>query len=256
MDHGLFNEYSLLSGIEDIRRGIELVVNAAPDAVQLSPGHAHLLHGLQERQGPALILRVDVTNVYGSVPGVTLYDLLIENAVEKAIQLDAAGIVTNLFYVPDHPRLHEQCIASICKLQSDCERFGLPLMVEPLVLRLDAESNRYLQDGSVERISSIVRQAVELGADIIKADVTDRLEDYHRVIEIASGIPVLVRGGGRVTDEVLLQRTYEVMQQGAAGIVYGRNIYQHPIPDKITRALMSIVHEGQKPEIVIGQVRI
>ena len=31
---------------------------------------------------------------------------------------------------------------------------------------------------------------------------------------------------------------------GAAGIVYGRNIIQHATPDKMTRALMAMLHEG------------
>ena len=53
----------------------------------------------------------------------------------------------------------------------------------------------------------LVRQAVELGADVIKADPTDDLDDYGRVIEAAGGVPVLVRGGGRASDEEILART-------------------------------------------------
>jgi len=34
------------------------------------------------------------------------------------------------------------------------------------------------------------------------------------------------------------------MQQGAAGIVYGRNIIQHPNPPGMTKALMAVVHQG------------
>ena len=85
---------------------------------------------------------------------------------------------------------------------------------------------------------------MELGADIIKADPTDDVGVYHRVIEIAGRIPVLVRGGGKAPDAEILARTEKLMQQGAAGIVYGRNIIQHHDPAGMTRALMSIVHEG------------
>ena len=62
------------------------------------------------------------------------------------------------------------------------------------------------------------------------------------MIEAASGRPVLVRGGGRVSDEEVLARTRELMAQGAAGIVYGRNVIQHPDPAGMTRALMEVVH--------------
>jgi DhnA family fructose-bisphosphate aldolase class Ia len=92
---------------------------------------------------------------------------------------------------------------------------------------------------------------VELGADIIKADPTDDVSMYHRVIEIAGDIPVLVRGGGRASDDEVLQRTYGLMQQGAKGIVYGRNVVQHSNPAGMTKALMAIVHEGATPSDVI-----
>jgi fructose-bisphosphate aldolase, class I len=115
----------------------------------------------------------------------------------------------------------------------------MPLMVEPLVMK-----DGYGVDGDVEEIVPLVRQAAELGADVIKADPTDDLNDYHRVVEAASGLPVLPRGGGRVPDEEVLARTRALMEQGASGIVYGRNIIQHPDPAGMTRALMAVVHEG------------
>ena len=84
----------------------------------------------------------------------------------------------------------------------------------------------------------------DLGADVIKADPTDDPSDYHQVVQIAGNIPVLVRGGGRVPDRELLERTDAVLVQGAAGIVYGRNIVQHANPAGITRALMAMLHEN------------
>ena len=107
-------------------------------------------------------------------------------------------------------------------------------------------------DGDLAKITALVRQAVELGADIIKADPCDRVEEYHKVIETASGIPVLVRGGGRVPDEEILKRTEALMKQGAVGIVYGRNVIQHANPAGMTRALMAVVHEGASPEKALG----
>jgi DhnA family fructose-bisphosphate aldolase class Ia len=85
---------------------------------------------------------------------------------------------------------------------------------------------------------------VELGADIIKADPTDDVGLYHQIVEISGHIPVLVRGGGRAPDAEILQRTEALIKQGAAGIVYGRNVIQHQNPAGMTKALMSIVHAG------------
>ena len=54
----------------------------------------------------------------------------------------------------------------------------------------------------------------------------------------------LVRGGGKAADKEVLERTENLIKQGASGIVYGRNIIQHHDPAGMTRALMAIVHEG------------
>jgi len=58
----------------------------------------------------------------------------------------------------------------------------------------------------------------------------------------------LVRGGGKVSDSEILVRTYALIQQGAAGIVYGRNVIQHENPRGMVQALMAVVHEEMKPE--------
>jgi DhnA family fructose-bisphosphate aldolase class Ia len=57
-------------------------------------------------------------------------------------------------------------------------------------------------------------------------------------------IPVLVRGGGKASDQEILTRTEKLMKQGATGIVYGRNIIQHEHPTGMVKALMAIVHDG------------
>src|SRR5205085_3495264 len=137
----------------------------------------------------------------------------------------------------------DQCVQNILRLKPQCDHYGIPLMIEPLVFRANASAGGYMVDGDAQKIIPLVRQAVELGADIIKADPTDDVSLYHQVVETAGGIPVLVRGGGRVSDREILERTQGLLQQGAHGIVYGRNIIQHPNPKGITRALMAMVHD-------------
>jgi len=102
----------------------------------------------------------------------------------------------------------------------------------------------YITDGDVVRIATLVRQAVELGADLIKADPSEDLDEYASVVEVAGDVPLLVRGGGRVDNRSLLERTVAVLSAGASGIVYGRNVIQHPRPAAITRALKAILHDG------------
>lgn len=248
VDHGFFGERSFLNGIEDMHQVVATLVDADPDAIQLSIGQAPILQSIKGKSKPALVLRTDIANVYGNVLPQTLYSRVIGAAVEQALRLDAACVVVNLFNLPNQPDVYRQCIDNITALKPECERFGMPLMIEPLVMKDNAKAGGYMVDGDINKILPLVRQAVELGADIIKADPTDDVSQYHAVIQVAAGKPVLVRGGGRVSDEEILKRTSDLMQQGAKGIVYGRNVVQHANPAGITRALMAIVHNDATPD--------
>jgi class I fructose-bisphosphate aldolase len=247
VDHGFFNEKAFLDGIEDMGTALDRLVDAAPDAIQLSPGMARKY---QDRPGhkPALVLRTDIANVYHPTLPESLFSEIIDDPVGVAVRLDAACVVVNLLRLPDQPDLHRQCVRNVTRLRARCETAGMPLMVEPLVMQTGGSTGGYTVDGDIDKILPLVRQAVELGADVIKADPCDNLEEYHRVIEVASGTPVLVRGGGKVPLDEVLRRTRVVMEQGASGIVYGRNIVQHSDPSGITRALMAVVHSGAAVE--------
>ncbi|WP_214630791.1 class I fructose-bisphosphate aldolase [Paenibacillus agaridevorans] len=244
IDHGFFNEFSFLSGIENMKNAVATVVQAGPDCIQLSAGQARHLQNIPGKHKPGLVLRTDAANIYGNVLPRFLFSELIDRAIEQAVRLDAVAVCVNLLLLPGQPELHHQCVRNVTLLKTECEKYGMPLMVEPLVMLPNEEKGGYMVDGDIKKIMPLVRQGVELGADVIKADPCDNVEEYHRVIEIASGIPVLVRGGGRASDEEIINRTVELMKQGASGIVYGRNVVQHPDPAGMTAALMSIVHEG------------
>lgn len=244
IDHGFFNEYGFLAGIENIGQAVKAVVGAAPDAIQLTVGQAAHLQELPGRLKPSLVLRIDVANVYGKKLPRRLYSRMIADPVEQALRLDAACMCVNLFQIPGEPEVGEQCVENILRLKPDCERYGMPLMIEPLVFQANEKAGGYMVDGDEQKIIPLVRQAAELGANVIKADPTDNVKLYHKVVEAAGRVPVLVRGGGKVPDREILQRTHDLLGQGVAGIVYGRNIIQHANPAAITRALMGIVHEG------------
>lgn len=248
IDHGFFNEPGFLEGIENMEGAIKAVVEAGPDAVQLSVGQAPILQAVSGRDKPALVLRTDVANVYGKELPRYLFSKVIDQVVEQAVKLDAACLCVNLFLLPNQPEVHAQCIDNISKLKPKAERYGMPLMIEPLVMQDNAEAGGYKVDGDLKKIVPLVRQAAELGADVIKADPCDDLENYHKVVEVAGRVPVLVRGGGRASEEEILTRTHTLMQQGARGIVYGRNVVQHADPPAMTRALMAVVHEGATPD--------
>ncbi|MEY2599976.1 MAG: hypothetical protein RLZZ142_2235 [Verrucomicrobiota bacterium] len=244
VDHGFFNQPGFLQGIESMPHVIQTLVDAAPDAIQLTVGQARHLQSIPGKQKPALVLRTDTANVYGRELPDTRFSTIIDEPILQAVRLDAACVCVNLFLIPGAPDVYAQCVQNIMRMKTQADHYGMPMMIEPLVFRPNSERGGYEVDGDTDKILHLVRQAVELGADILKADPTDRVEDYHKIVQTAGGVPILVRGGGRVSDEVILQRTVGLLEQGASGIVYGRNIIQHPNPRGITRALMAVVHEN------------
>lgn len=254
VDHGFFNQPGFLTGIEDMPTVIRTLVNAGPDAIQLTVGQARHLQSIPGKAKPALVLRTDVANVYGKELLDTSFSAKIDECMLQAVRLDAACVCINLFQIPGAPEVHAQCIENILRLKPESDYYGMPMMVEPLVFQPNAKAGGYMVDGDTEKITHLVRQAVELGADVIKADPTDNVADYHKVIRVAGGIPVLVRGGGRVSDREILERTTGLIAQGASGIVYGRNIIQHPNPAGITRALMGVVHDGLSVEAALASI--
>jgi len=84
----------------------------------------------------------------------------------------------------------------------------MPLMVEPLAMAPNTSAGGYMVDGDAEKIVPLVRQAVELGADLIKADPPDDPADFARIVAVAGQVPVLVRGGGKASEAEAHWRTH------------------------------------------------
>ena len=245
VDHGVCNEPSFLNGLEDMPHVVDMLVGARPDAIQMTYGQADLLQSRPEQDKPALVLRLDMGNPYNATRHRVMWAEL-QNAADPvlpAVQMDAACVVVNLFMLPDEPDLFRQCIQNIARVRADCTRYGMPLMIEPLVMLPNDGRGGYQVDGDAEKIVTLVRLATDMGADIIKADPTSDPQEFHRVVQ-AARVPVLARGGGKEDLRLVLEKSAALVAQGAKGLVYGRNIYQHANPKAVVAALMAIIHQG------------
>lgn len=244
IDHGIANEPDFLIGLENIEGVMDNLVAAQPDAIQVNYGQADLLQRVAGRK-PALVMRTDVGNAYNAARHREMWAVLHnpDEPILAALQMDAAAVVVNLYLIPDEPGIFRMCVENIGRLRQACDRYAMPLMIEPLVMAPAGQGAAYGSLGDVEKIVPLVRLARELGADIIKADPTENVEDFHRVVE-AARCPTLVRGGGKGELAGVLTKSAALMAQGASGMVYGRNVYQHDNPSRVVKALMAIIHQG------------
>lgn len=100
----------------------------------------------------------------------------------------------------------------------------------------------------VEVVKHAARLGAELGADLVKVPYTGDPESFREVTE-GCPIPVLIAGGEKMdTDEDVLSMVKGAMEGGGSGVSIGRNVFQHPHPDRMVRAIAMIVHEGASVE--------
>jgi class I fructose-bisphosphate aldolase len=166
IDHGVFHNAEFLAGIENLPEAVATAVQAGPDAIQLGIGQTRWLTGSAGKDKPALVLRGDVANLYGTYLPEQLICLPLGSLVDQALRADAAAVVLNLFHEADKTELYRQCLANIAAVKAECERYAMPLMIEPLVLEPGSHGD-YESSGHGGRIAALVRQAAELGADLI-----------------------------------------------------------------------------------------
>ncbi|MFM8897628.1 MAG: class I fructose-bisphosphate aldolase [Actinomycetota bacterium] len=253
LDLGVFGDRGFSKGIEDLKKAMPNILAGKPDVIQVNPGGLKIFNSLKNKPKVAIALRLDVTNVYEARDIDYAWDTADISTIEFADNPQIACVVLNLLNLDENSRLQEQCIQNIQIAAAKCKKLRIPLMVEPLVMTAKPGAGS-ASVGDVHKIASLVRQAVELGADIIKVDATTPMSDFGQVVEIASGVPVLVRGGGQVTPRELLERTRIAMDVGASGVVYGRNVVQHPSPAKFIKAIRAIVHENSSTEKALAIV--
>lgn len=235
-DHGNFG---LLAGVEDVARVLAAVVPGGPDSIQLPPGSARIYQSMAGHR-PPLVLRLDRTNCYARpAPGGT-YDALIAG-VEAAVRLDAAAVVVNLLAIPGEDAVTAQCVENIALVREECDRYSMPLMVEPLLFTPDGGTDR-----TTASVAARVREACESGADLVKCDYTE--SGFERVVEAAGPVPVSVRGGDVREPIEMFRAVKRALDAGARGITFGRNIVRAADPARTIRAYARMVHAGGTPE--------
>lgn len=158
--------------------------------------------------------------------------------VEYAITLGCDAVAC-MGFVGGRDDLERESLTALAAYAESCAEWNIPLMAEMIAFDQD---HKPLQDTA--SVALAVRTGVEYGADFIKTPSVRAGEDFKPVTD-GSFQPVLILGGGKVSDQQLLATVEDAMANGASGAVIGRNIWQHEHPEKISRALSLIIHDGK-----------
>ncbi|MEJ2111839.1 MAG: 3-hydroxy-5-phosphonooxypentane-2,4-dione thiolase [Acidobacteriota bacterium] len=154
--------------------------------------------------------------------------------VEDAIRLNAAALAVQVFIGGE---FESQSIHNLTRLVDAGNRYGIPVLGVTAVGKNMTRNARYFR--------LACRICAELGAHFVKTYYV--AEDFETVTA-SCPVPVVMAGGKKLPEIEALTMAYNAVQEGAAGVDMGRNIFQSDTPEVMIQAVRKVVHENAKPE--------
>jgi 3-hydroxy-5-phosphonooxypentane-2,4-dione thiolase len=162
-----------------------------------------------------------------------LSDEQIAMNMEDAVRLNAAGIGIQVFIGGEH---ETRSIHNMTKLVDAGLRYGMPVM------GVTAVGKNMVRDAKYFRLAC--RIIAELGAQYVK---TYYVDDGFETVTASCPVPIVMAGGKKLPELEALTMAYNAVQQGAAGVDMGRNIFQSDAPQAMISAVHAVVHKNLKP---------
>ena len=154
--------------------------------------------------------------------------------IEDSIRLNAAAITTQIYIGAEY---EHQSIKNLIQLIDTGNRVGIPTMA---VTGVGADMKR-----DARYFGLATRIAAELGAHYVKSYFVE--EGFERVCA-GCPVPIVIAGGKKLAELDALTMAYKAIDQGAAGVDMGRNIFQSDDPVAMIQAVGAVVHKSEKPE--------
>ena len=164
----------------------------------------------------------------------SLSDEQIAMDMEDALRLNAAGVGIQVFIGGEH---ETRSIHNMTKLVDAGLRYGMPVM------GVTAVGTNMVRDAKYFRLAC--RIIAELGAQYVK---TYYVAEGFETVTASCPVPIVMAGGKKLPELDALTMAYNAVQQGAAGVDMGRNIFQSDAPKAMIAAVHAVVHKNLKPK--------
>lgn len=225
MDHGV--TLGPVRGLENMQETVKRVVSGGADAVLVHKGIAKHV----DTHGSGLIIHVSASTKLGGKPNLKVGVC----TLEEAVRLGADAVSAHINVGSEE---EDKMLEFLGSLSEQCDSFGIPLLA-----MMYPRGPNIKNENEYEVVSHAARIGAELGADVVKTVYTGDTDSFRRVVQ-SCPVPVVVAGGPRMkTDMDVLELGESSMKAGAAGLSFGRNVFQHDRPQAMSRALAAIVHE-------------
>ncbi len=210
-----------IRGTEDPIQQIRRFAEASVDGILLNLGLlSHCAQVFAPGKTPGIIARIDWTTVWNALsegPAGVLRSCMLARP-EEALRHGADAVLTYMVVGTGDAEFEAKEIERNARVARECEQVGIPLIVETLARGKGVDS-----PGDPKWLKLHTRMAVELGADAIKTDYAGNVAEMRSVVEDCP-IPILVLGGSQ--NAAALDVVRGVMAAGAAGVFFGRNVFQ------------------------------
>jgi putative autoinducer-2 (AI-2) aldolase len=153
--------------------------------------------------------------------------------IEDAARMNVHCLAVQVFVGGEH---ETQSIANMTRQVDDGYRYGIPVLGVTAVGKELTRDARYL--------GLATRMCAELGAQIVK---TYYVDDGFEQVTAGCPVPIVMAGGKKLPELDALEMAHRAIQQGAAGVDMGRNIFQSESPAAMIQAVREVVHEGAQP---------
>ena len=154
--------------------------------------------------------------------------------IEDSIRMNVSAMAVQVFIGGEHEK---QSIINMTRLVDQGTRYGIP------TLAVTAVGKDMVRDARYFRLAT--RICAELGAHYIK---TYYVEKDFETVTASCPVPIVIAGGKKIPESDALKMAYNAIQQGAAGVDMGRNIFQSEAPVAMIKAVRSVVHENETAE--------
>jgi DhnA family fructose-bisphosphate aldolase class Ia len=244
-DHAL--QFGICPGGAPAEAMLDMMAEAGVDGVILSLGTALRLGSrLARRGGPAMILRLDQTTMWRQGTPLAYRDGMtrLVAGVADAVALGADAVITYLFFGHCDPALETKSFEDCARVNAAARTAGMPHIIETMGARGGLATDVF----APELVAYHTRVGAEMGADIIKTDWPGSAAALAS-ITASLPVPLLMAGGPRGESDLgTLRLVAEVMAGGAAGILFGRQIFDAARPLAVMKACRAIIHGGATVE--------
>lgn len=240
LDHVM--EYGDQPGIEDARPAIKNCLTT--DALLLPRFMLKRNWDLfaKCKNSPTLIVRINWSSSFYYPLDYREGNTTIATTVEEAVAAGAEAIICSLFLEEGDQLRETENVSIFSEIVRQKETLGIPLIGEAYVV----EHKDKTEDEVHAKVKRVSRIMAELGADMVKTFYTGNR--FHEVVE-NTPVPVFTIGAERLnTDLDVLKKAKDSVDQGARGIIFGRNIFMAGDPIKLVKALNEVVNRGEEPE--------